>query len=139
MCEYCGRAFISRNKLFIKFPGRDIGGFWAFFSPFHQELWLALLGFTLTVPAFFVLCYKTLKYYNLHENVSFGYGQNIFVLFNAFSQQVQVRQCQGVNNTLSNLHYRCLYCLKVEANNNLLISLREQNLSQTLTPHVLFS
>lgn len=80
---------VYRNKLFIKFPGRDIGGALALFLPFKPHTWLALAGFTFTVPFFLFICYKVLKFFNLCEDVSYGYGLNVFVLFNAFSQQVQ--------------------------------------------------
>ena len=79
---------LFRNKLFIKNPGRDMGGFWAFFQPLAMDAWLAILGFTIVVPAFLFVAYKVLVHFNIWEKFSYGYGQNIFVLFNAFSQQV---------------------------------------------------
>ena len=81
--------YINRNKLFIKFPGRDIGGFWGLFKPLALESWLAILMFSIVVPGFLFLCYTVLKKFRVLEIFSFGYGQNIFILLNAFSQQVK--------------------------------------------------
>ena len=36
------------------------------------------------------ICYKVLSFFDIFEKVTFGYGQNIFLLFNAFSQQVYI-------------------------------------------------
>ena len=81
-------TFFSRNKLFFKFPGRDIGGFWGLFKPLALESWLAILLFAIVLPGFLFLCYRVLKKFNISETFSFGYGQNLFILLNAFSQQV---------------------------------------------------
>ena len=79
-----------RNKFFIKFPGRNLGGFWAFFQPLTMDAWLVCLLFLIVVPGFLFICYKVLSFFNIFEKVTFGYGQNIFLLFNAFSQQVYI-------------------------------------------------
>ena len=81
---------ICRNKFFIKFPGRNLGGFWAFFQPLTMDAWLVCLIFLIVVPGFLFICYKVLSFFNIFENVTFGYGQNISLLFNAFSQQVYI-------------------------------------------------
>ena len=79
---------VTSNQVFIKFPGRDIGGAWAVFLPLATDAWLATLAFTLVLPMFLFLCYRLLTKYNFVEKFSFGYGQNVFILLNAFSQQV---------------------------------------------------
>ena len=79
---------VFRNKFFVKFPGRDIGGFWGLFKPLALESWLAILLFAIVLPAFLFFCYHVLKKFRIFETFSFGYGQNFFVLLNAFSQQV---------------------------------------------------
>ena len=71
-----------------KQTGRDIGGFWGLFKPLALESWLAILLFAIIVPAFLFLCYIILQKSDILETLSFGYGQNLFVLINAFSQQV---------------------------------------------------
>ena len=74
--------------MFIAFPGRDIGGIWTVFLPFSKDAWASTLAAVLVVPAFLLLCSKTLAYINMEERFSFGYGQNVFIFFNAISQQV---------------------------------------------------
>ena len=53
------------------------------------------------VPAFLLLCSKTLAYINKKERFSFGYGQNVFIFFNAISQQVTRRRLPHSCNHLS--------------------------------------
>ena len=77
-----------RNKFFIKFPGRNLGGVLAFFQPLTIDAWLVCLLFLIVVPGILFVCFKVLRIFNIFENYSFGYGQSIFILFNAFSQQV---------------------------------------------------
>ena len=73
---------VTSNQVFIKFPGRDIGGAWAVFLPLATDAWLATLAFTLVLPMFLFLCYRLLTKYNFVEKFSFGYGQNVFILLN---------------------------------------------------------
>ena len=82
-------GFLSlRIGLFVKFPGRDLGGFFSFFRGFTYTAWLALFVFLFTVPAFLHVNYQVLKYFELDEPNSWKYFWNIFVLFGALSQQV---------------------------------------------------
>jgi hypothetical protein len=53
------------------------------------ESWLAILTYAIILPAFLFLSYSILKNFGVFERFSFGYGQNLFVLINAFSQQVK--------------------------------------------------
>ena len=76
---------MNRNRLFIKFPGPDLG-FLAFLKGFTTELWVAVAVFILVVPAFQALSYRVLQFY-VGERRSVGYGENVFILFNALSQQ----------------------------------------------------
>ena len=85
---YSYTFWFIRNKFFIKFPGRNLGGFWAFFQPLTVDAWLVCLLFLIVVPGFLFVCFKVLSMFNIIENYSFGYAQNVFVLFNAFSTQV---------------------------------------------------
>ena len=82
------RIFCLRIALFVKFPGRDLGGFFSFFRGFTYSAWFALFVFLLTVPAFLHVNYHVLKYFELEEPNSWKYFWNIFVLFGSLSQQV---------------------------------------------------
>ena len=42
---------VTENKLFIKFPGRYLGGFLAFLQGFTSDAWLGSGLFILLVPA----------------------------------------------------------------------------------------
>ena len=73
--------------MFIKFPGPDLG-FLAFLKGFTTELWVAVAVFILVVPAFQALSYRVLQFYDMDkEERRSGYGENVFILFNALSQQ----------------------------------------------------
>ena len=74
--------------MYVKFPGRDLGGFFSFFRGFTYRAWYAVFIFLLTVPAFLHVNYRILKYFELEEPNSWKYFWNIFVLFGALSQQV---------------------------------------------------
>ena len=76
------------NSVFIKYPGRDIGGIWAVLLPLSKDAWIATLGLLFIVPFFLALSYRVLKHFNILEAFSFGYGKSIYLFFNAFSQQV---------------------------------------------------
>ena len=88
-----------RTSFFIKFPGRNLGGIFSFFSGFRHDTWFACAVFIFSTPAIFVLNYKVLKHFQLHEKCSWNYIHNIFVMFGALSQQVMkyelqiIRQC----------------------------------------------
>ena len=79
----------SRNSVFIAYPGRDIGGIWAVFLPLSRDAWMALLAFIIVLPAFLFLCSWVLARFNMGEQFPFGYGQNVYIFFNAISQQVK--------------------------------------------------
>ena len=54
---------------------------------FSNEVWDFYIGFLFLVPAFLWISYRTLKYYRLNETYNFSYLINVFILFNALSQQ----------------------------------------------------
>ena len=84
------QKFVFRNSVFIRYPGRDIGGIWAVLLPLSKDAWIATLVLVLVVPAFLVLAYRVLKHYDMKEKFSYGYGKSVFIFFNAISQQVKV-------------------------------------------------
>ena len=81
------------NSVFIKYPGRDIGGIWAVLLPLSQDAWIATLGLLLVLPFFLAFSYRVLKYFRIIEEFSFGYGKSLYLFFNAFSQQVLFVSC----------------------------------------------
>ena len=54
---------------------------------FSNEAWYFYIGFLFLVPAFLWISYRTLKYYRLTETHNFSYFINVYILFNALSQQ----------------------------------------------------
>ena len=54
---------------------------------FSNEVWDFYIGFLFLVPAFLWISYRTLKYYHLTETHNFSYFINVYILFNALSQQ----------------------------------------------------
>ena len=86
--EFSHYLYSFSNSVFIKFPGRDIGGIWAVLLPLSKEAWIATLGLLLVVPFFLAFSYRVLKHFNITEAFSFGYGKSVYLFFNAFSQQV---------------------------------------------------
>ena len=85
----------SRNKLFIKFPGRDLGGVLAFLQGFRADAWLALGGLLLSLPAALALAVLLLRLAGLHETEAWGYGANLLVYTAAVAQQVRARMLMG--------------------------------------------
>ena len=82
---------LSRSSVFIKFPGRDIGGIWAVFLPLSQEAWISTLAFILIVPFFLFIFSRVLSHIYKNELFTFGYGESVYLFFNAISQQVTRR------------------------------------------------
>ena len=80
-----------RNKLFFKFPGRDIGGFWGLFKPLALESWLAILLFSIVVPGFLFLCFTVLKKFRIFEAFSFGYGHHAYKRYNQLCYDLKLR------------------------------------------------
>ena len=74
----------SRNKLFIKFPGRNLGGVMAFLKGFRQDAWLAIIIMVFTLPAFLFLFYSLLYFFDIKESEGWTYGWNLFVYSSAF-------------------------------------------------------
>ena len=102
---------LFRTKFFIKFPGRNLGGYLAFIkgsnhlteiasqayplcSGFREDLWVCCVVFIFTVPAFLWASVRIQKYYRLGETYDYSYTMNIFILFYTLSQQVK---SQGIN------------------------------------------
>ena len=79
----------SRNKLFLKFPGRDLGGVLAFLQGFRRDAWLALGGLLLSLPAALALAVLVLRLAGLHEREAWGYGANLLLYSAAVAQQVR--------------------------------------------------
>ena len=92
-----------RTKFFIKFPGRNLGGYLAFikgpilltkiisqdlYSGFRDDLWVFCVVFLFSVPAVLWLSVRIQKYYCLGETYDYSYTMNIFILFYTLSQQV---------------------------------------------------
>ena len=53
--------------MFLKFPGRDLGGVLAFLRGFRTDAWLALGGLLLSLPAALALASLTLRLAGIHE------------------------------------------------------------------------
>ena len=87
---------VTENKLFIKFPGRDLGGFLAFLQGFTNDAWLASGALILVVPAFLYFIQLTLRYFNLTETDNWHYGWNLLVFLGGVAQQV-TRGCFQVS------------------------------------------
>ena len=79
---------VTENKLFIKFPGRDLGGFLAFLQGFTNDAWLASGCLILVVPGFLYLIHLTLHHFNLPETDNWNYGWNLLVFLGGVAQQV---------------------------------------------------
>ena len=74
--------------MFIKFPGRDLGGVLAFLQGFRRDAWLALAGLLLSLPAALALAALLLRLAGLHETQAWGYGANLLMYSAALAQQV---------------------------------------------------
>ena len=97
--------FDARNKLFIKFPGRDLGGALAFLKGFRTDTWLACGLYVFILPAFLALAHAVLErallhygLYGLDEDNSWGFGWNLLVFLAALAQQV-VSSTSAMNTT----------------------------------------
>ena len=89
--------------MFIKFPGRDLGGVLAFLKGFRFDAWMALGVFIVVLPAFLYFFYLALYFFNVYEEEKWGYGWNLLVFLAAVAQQV----IQGKSGK---------YCPKTEPN-----------------------
>ena len=58
------------------------------FPGFRNNVWDFYLGFLFLVPAFLWISYIVLKHFRLEETYHFSYFMNVYILFNALSQQV---------------------------------------------------
>ena len=77
-----------RNKFFIKFPGRDLGGVLTFLQGFRQDAWIASLVYILLLPAFLSLANIILCHFNSVETEHSSYGWNLLVFLGGVAQQV---------------------------------------------------
>ena len=78
---------IFRNKLFINFPGRDLGGVFAFLKGFRYDAWLACGLFVFVLPAFLFLAHIILMQFQMYENSNWSFGWNLLVFLAALTQQ----------------------------------------------------
>ena len=97
---------VTENKLFIKFPGRDLGGFLAFLQGFTNDAWLASAGLILVVPGFLYIIHLTLRYFNLTETDNWHYGWNLLVFLGGVAQQVH-------NSETANAYYLNIKLIKL--------------------------
>lgn len=83
-------AFQNRNKIFIKFPGRDLGGVFAFLKGFRNETWVALILLVFSLPTCLFLVYLVLTYFEIHETEKWSLFHNFLVYVAAIAQQVYI-------------------------------------------------
>ena len=102
--------FNARNKLFIKFPGRDLGGALAFLKGFRTDTWLACGLYVFILPAFLALAHAVLErallhygLYGLDEDNSWGFGWNLLVFLAALAQQVVLSSSSAMITTCTNV------------------------------------
>ena len=81
--------------MFLKFPGRDLGGVLAFLQGFRRDAWLALGALLLSLPAALALAVLLLRLAGLHEREAWGYGANLLLYSAAVAQQVTQRDLAG--------------------------------------------
>ena len=74
--------------MFLKFPGRDLGGVLAFLQGFTTSAWLALGALLLLLPAALQLAALLLRLAGLQEPEHWGYGANFLLYLAAVAQQV---------------------------------------------------
>ena len=84
----------SRTNFYIKFPGRDLGGPFALFKGYSMESWTATVILLIITPAileifYFFIYYKKIKIED--DSQKWNYFWNLFVMFGAFSQQVNTK------------------------------------------------
>lgn len=84
MSEVC-----SRNFLFIKFPGRDLGGLLTFLKGFRTEAWLASGLLVCLLPGFLYSFYLVLRLADLRETRRYSYWWNVLIMLSAIAQQVR--------------------------------------------------
>ena len=79
-----------RNKFFIKFPGRDLGGLLAFLKGFRSDAWVACLVYILLWPAVFSVTNLVLFYFNSGQTEAehLNYGWNLLIFLAGVAQQV---------------------------------------------------
>ena len=82
-------SFHCRNRFYIKFPGRDLGGGLSFYKGFRNDAWIALIITILLVPALLHSVYFILTCFTIMEDTRWTYGWNLFVFSGALAQQVQ--------------------------------------------------
>ena len=85
----CLQFVFNRNKFFVKFPGRELGGYFAFLKGFSNDVWLALAVFIVVIPAFLYFTYMVHMYFHSYETDNWIYGWNLLVFVAAVAQQVQ--------------------------------------------------
>ena len=81
-------CFENRNKIFIKFPGRDLGGVFAFLKGFRNDAWVALILLVFSLPTFLFLVYLVLTYFEIYEQEKWSLFHNFLVFVAAIAQQV---------------------------------------------------
>ena len=67
---------LFRSNFYIKDPGRELGGNFAFFDGFRMDAWTATFILIFTIPAFLHLVYFILTYYGLEESSQWDYVRN---------------------------------------------------------------
>ena len=80
--------FGFRNKFFIKFPGRDLGGVLAFLKGFRNDAWLACGLFVFILPGALYLIHSILYNFGLYDQENWSFGWNFLVFLAALAQQV---------------------------------------------------
>ena len=77
-----------RNHLFIKFPGRDLGGILTFLKGFRTDTWTGCVILVLTLPAFLSCAYFILRSTGFQETLHYNYFWNLLIMLAGLAQQV---------------------------------------------------
>ena len=84
----------SRNFLFIKYPGRDLGGLLTFLKGFRTQAWLASGLLVCLLPLLLFSSYLVLRLADMKETLEYNYWWNVLIMLSAVAQQVK----QGIKN-----------------------------------------
>ena len=77
-----------RNHLFIKFPGRDLGGILTFLKGFRSDAWTACVILVLTLPSCLFCFYLVLRSTGSQETLPYNYFWNLLIMLAGLAQQV---------------------------------------------------
>ena len=87
--------------MFLKFPGRDLGGVLAFLRGFRTDAWLALLMLLLSLPAALALASLTLRLAGIHETQESGVNnysnRSSFMVICWLVSTIQTRNSNGIS------------------------------------------